>query len=132
MFFYTTSCNTSKADLDTDPGISLSQKLIITGSRKSVLVVILSQVFSLLQNAPASEVERDLTVFARGVAKLLKLLLPLSQGLALPRVQPLVGVGGKIIRLIVQHLSSANAVGVWDVNNVTQRKTGFLLYCMYV
>lgn len=91
---------------------------MIPESTKDLLVVILSQVFSFLQDSSTSEVKGDLTVFVGSVAKLPKLLLPLAQRLALHRGQPLVGVGGKIIALIVQHLSSANTEKSMIIKNI--------------
>lgn len=77
-----------------------------------LLVVVLVEVVPLVYHFPASEVQRDLPVFAGGMAKLSQLRFLFPQPFSLIWGQPLIGFSGKVIRLIIQNLRSPDT-GVW-------------------
>lgn len=70
--------------------------------------MVFSQAAVILQDVPASEVDVDFFGEARGVTQLPQLLLSLLKGFPFLLGEPLVGVRGKIVRLIIDDLGSTH------------------------
>lgn len=84
------------------------------------LFVVLVEVVTLVDHLSPSKVQGDLSVLARGVAKISELLLLLPQLLPLTRRQPLIGVARKVIRLVIQDLCSPDAGHKMDGRQIVQ------------
>lgn len=70
-----------------------------------LLAVILVHIVPLIDDSSASEIQSDLPVLTRGVAKFSQVFFHFPHLLSLIGRKPLIGLGGKVIRLIIQHLS---------------------------